>query len=67
METPWPELGQLCDNARQVKELCDLLGLEFRGFPHLDGLLEGAMKSGTPLARMIEDPDERPYIWDLEE
>jgi len=59
------ELGTLCDNARKVVEVCDHLGFEFRGANHLIGLLQGAEKSGVSLEAMIEDPDLRPYIWDL--
>lgn len=61
------ELREMCANARRVNELCDLLGFEFRGHNHLQALLEGALKTGVSIADMSEDPDLRPYIWDLEE
>jgi hypothetical protein len=69
------EIQQTCDNARKIVELCDALGFEFRGGAHLVGLLEGAehinhhhpAELHVSLDAMIEDPDLRPYIWDLEE
>ncbi len=61
------ELQTLCDNASRVKEVCDLLGFEFRGHHHLDALLRGAIHTGVPFSAMEEDPDLRPYLWDLEE
>lgn len=59
------ELEQLCADARRVNEYCELLGFEFRGARHLIGLLEGAMRTGVPMSTMLEDPETRPYIWDL--
>lgn len=61
------DVVSLCEQAKRVHELCELLGFEFRGARHLIGLLEGAHRSSTPLAAMLEDPDNRPYIWDLPE
>jgi hypothetical protein len=66
IDTPQGDLGSLCSSARQVSELCDLLGFEFRGSKHLIALLEGAQREGVPLTAMIEDPANRPYFWDLE-
>lgn len=62
-----PELQEMCDRAQQVKEICDAFGIEFRGFRPLIGLLQGADKTGVTLAELVEDPDLRPYIWDLKE
>lgn len=59
------ELVQLCADAKRVHEVCELLGFEFRGARHLIGLLEGAMQARVPLSAMVEDPANRPYIWDL--
>jgi hypothetical protein len=56
---------EACDQARNVVAICDALGFEFRGAEKLIGLLEGAKRSGVPLAAMIEDPNVRPYVWDL--
>lgn len=67
LDLPAPDLTQLCERARQVRELCELLGFEFRGGRHLEGLLEGAARAGVTLDAMIEDPNNRPYIWDLED
>jgi len=61
------ELQHMCDSARKVKEACDALGFEFRGSNHFIALMEGAMRAHVPLAAMIEDPDNRPYIWDIHE
>lgn len=61
------ELDTLCANARLVAQVCDQLGFEFRGFPHLMGMLEGARARGVDLVDLVEDPDDRPYIWDLED
>ena len=62
------EIQQTCDNARKIVELCDALGFEFRGGAHLVGLLQGAATvEGCTIDAMIEDPDLRPYIWDLED
>lgn len=60
-------LQEMCDNARQVAELCDVFGFEFRGQRHLIGLLEGALSSGVSFEQMSEDPELRPYIWELED
>jgi len=62
-----PELDDLCASARQVHELCQLFGIEFRGYRPLMGLLQGADKAGVSLQELVEDPDQRPYIWDLKE
>lgn len=62
-----PELDELCANARRVKELCDLFGIEFRGYRPLVGLLQGADLRGHELAQLVENPELRPYIWDLPE
>lgn len=61
------ELRQLCADAGRVKAFCDAFGIEFRGFEPLVGLLQGADKSGLALQELVEDPDNRPYIWDLKE
>lgn len=61
------ELEHLCEQATRVAEVCEALGIEFRGARPLLGLLEGAKLKGVSLATMIENPDERPYIWDLKE
>jgi hypothetical protein len=61
------ELQDFCDNARKVAKVCDLLGIEFRGADRLVGLMAGAIEQGDELLELIEDPDNRPYIWDLEE
>ena len=61
------QLWELCENAKRVVELCDVFGFEFRGQKHFLGLLEGAMKSGVSLDELIEDPDLRPYIWEIED
>lgn len=62
-----PSLEEVCRNAKIVHEVCELLGIEFRGFRHLDALLEGAIRTEVDLVDLIEDPDDRPYIWDLED
>jgi hypothetical protein len=62
-----PEILELCTQARRVKEFCDIMGIEFRGFEPLVGLLQGADKTGRTLGELVEDPDLRPYIWDLKE
>ena len=67
LPTPGTELRELCANARQVVELCDALGFEFRGGRHYVGLLEGAHHTGVSLDELIEDPDLRPYIWEIED
>ncbi|NOT31877.1 MAG: hypothetical protein HOP15_15635 [Planctomycetes bacterium] len=61
------ELESLCADAKRVSEACELLGFEFRGARHLIGLLEGASRKGVALSSLVEDPTNRPYIWDLEE
>jgi len=61
------QLQVLCNNAHRVVELCELLGFEFRGAGHFTGLLEGAIKTGVSLDELIEDPDLRPYIWEIED
>lgn len=61
------QLQELCDNARRVVELCDAFGFEFRGHRHYVGLLEGAMHTGVSLDELIEDPELRPYIWEIED
>lgn len=68
------ELQATCDSARKIVELCDALGFEFRGGHHLVGLLEGAAAQNArgehphvTIDALLEDPDLRPYIWDLED
>lgn len=68
------ELQATCDGARRIVELCDLLGFEFRGGNHLVGLLEGSLRANelewhphVTIDALIEDPELRPYIWDLED
>lgn len=34
------ELKGMCEAARQVNELCGLMGMEFRGAPHMIAQLE---------------------------
>lgn len=65
------ELVTMCEQAKRVSRLCEHLGFEFRGSSHLishltdypDGLLHG---HPDPV-EVLEDPDLRPYIWDLED
>lgn len=61
------EMADVCAYARFVAKLCDLLGFEFRGARHMIAMLEGADVAEVPLDVLIEDPDLRPYIWDLED
>ncbi len=61
------QLQEMCANAHKVVELCEVLGFEFRGGGHLVGLLEGATHAGVSLDELVEDPDLRPYIWEIED
>lgn len=70
------ELLQLCEQATRVQRVCELLGFEFRGADpliehlrgHVDHLVDHhpLVGQGDPVA-LLEDPDQRPYIWDLED
>lgn len=56
-------IREACRNARVLSRICDFLD------GHADFEV-GAMSVETPddrTAFVAEDPDERPYIWELEE
>lgn len=72
------ELKRLCADARRVQAFCHALGFEFRGADRLVQHLEGHVGGGElidvePLEghpdaiQVLEDPDLRPYLWDLED
>ena len=70
------QVKHMCDQARRVARVCELLGFETRGVDrlvmHLEGydaeLVDQAPLEGHPdAAAVLEDPDLRPYIWDLED
>lgn len=67
------QLTDLCQQAKRVARVCELLGFEFRGADRLVTHLTGAMTHTDvePLqgqgdaVQILEDPDLRPYIWEL--
>lgn len=62
------QLQQMCDNARDVVEVCDALGFEFRGGNKLLEFLHGAMHAGVSIDTLKESPDpQTEYIWDEED
>lgn len=70
------QLRFMCQNAKRVQRLCELTGFEFRGgdrlVQHLEGfdaeLVDVEPLEGHPDAmQVLEDPDLRPYLWDLED
>jgi hypothetical protein len=56
---PVPEVVKVgCENARTLTRVCDIL----------EGLGGAALQDGSVGAvAYIEDPTERPYLWDLQE
>lgn len=52
---PFGDIKDVCDSARRVKELCDLLGFEWRGFPHLERELEHQIRSGLTGYQITEE------------
>ncbi len=62
-----PELVQLCADAKRVSEFCNAIGVEFRGAKPLEKFLNNAIRAGVSLQELVEDPEQRPYIWDLPE
>lgn len=72
---PFGELTQLCMEAKRVARFCEALGFEFKGAEPLIQHLHGHLQDATtdpwhgapdPIA-LLEDPDQRPYLWDLED
>lgn len=45
--------------------LCDLVGVGVERRPHQ--VVASSMKPHVELQDVLEDPDERPYLWDLED
>lgn len=64
MFPPFGELGELCARAREVAGLCDLVGV---GSERPHQVVTSSMKPHVELQDVLEDPDERPYLWDLED
>lgn len=65
MFPPLGELEELCARAREVAGLCDLVGVGSSDRPHQ--VVTSSMKPHVELQDVLEDPDERPYLWDLED
>lgn len=68
------QVQELCNQARRVSRVCELLGFERTGVDRLVTHLEGyVLEDRAPLTghadavQVLEDPDLRPYIWDLED
>lgn len=55
-----------CANARLAARLCDMLEGVLQGRPELMTPPSSSW-AGVELHEVIEDPDDRPYIWDLED
>jgi len=59
-----------CRNARQLAKLCELVP-DWRGqettelLPQLSSFLHHDDHSWAEHASIMEDPDRRPYLWDL--
>lgn len=64
MFPPFGELEELCARAREVAGVCDQLGVGVERRPQL---VASSMKPHVELQDVLEDPDERPYVWDLED
>lgn len=55
-----------CENVRLASKVCELLGHPLELEHHLAHELEGIVGPHFHSQVMSEDPDDRPYLWDLE-